>query len=416
MSARDLSVPDLYLCLLVGLLAPLCSCQVVKSGHSDKAARRHYQSENGIAAGVKGAALGNKPPEGKAERKKALEKSEGSPEGWMSLFHAPPTPSEGRGREKQMIQPSEEPESSATQLRKARQLLAIGKPAQSELLYRRILQDDPGHQIARLELAMALIRRKKTEDASELLEAIRIRIEGGKNHQKKGYVFKFKYILALNYLLSARRKQAHQILTDLIRQDKTFTPGYAALASSYYLTGKYKISEFIVRQGMDRGPDNEALFNLMGLLEQKKGHDIKAIFWFDKSLALNAKFTPAMINKASLALKKFHYNDAKRFLKKSISIDPSSSDSYIVLSALYMEQKRPKEATALLEKVLQAEPQNIWARYHMGLVTLYGMNKPFRALRYFAEVAQNAGYGEDGLRDASRDLISDIKNSAMIRQ
>ncbi|MCB9227996.1 MAG: tetratricopeptide repeat protein [Deltaproteobacteria bacterium] len=344
---------------------------------------------------------------------KFQESKELKPHEWAQLFHKAPTTKERQNLE-DITKGPDNSVISENLLEMARKHLALGNFAEAESLYRQFLQKESQHPDGQLEMAMALIQQQKHNESFQILEEIRRHIAQMPSISK-AYIFKYKYTLGLAYLMNNNEKKCRRIMTDLINQDKTFTPGYAVLGSAYYLNGKTEVAEFIVQRGMERGAEDPSLYNLMGLFQMKKRLLSEATFWFDKALSLNQEFVPALINKATLAFRQLQYKEAEALLKQSIQIHPAIPESYIILGAVYMKQNRPEDARLLFEKVLRRNPQNTWARYNMGLVTLFGFKKPFRALQYFEEAIQTTGFGEENIRWAAQNFINNIKNSDFIR-
>lgn len=348
-----------------------------------------------------------------AEVRQLLSSSTELKEDWRSFFKAPPGKKDRMLLESAIIK-SKTFKTPEEALEFARKQHALGHFEEAEKLYRYYLSKIPGQLKVNLELAMVMLQTHDYEKAFKVLEEIRYRLESGVS-ASRGFVFQFRYTLALAYYYINNRNKCHEILTDLIDEDKTFTPGYAALASSYFAMGKDDVAEFILHRGIERSQESATLLNLLGVISQKKGLYEKADYWYNRALELNSDFAPVLINMGVLAIRRYQYEEAERLLKRSIALLPSAPEAYIALSVAYMNQNRPDDAKALLDSVLGGDPRNTWARYNMGVLTLYSLKNPFKALQYFEESIQTSGAGEDEIRWASQNFINDIKHSKIIR-
>ena len=186
---------------------------------------------------------------------------------WREFFHETPIP-----RERVLLEAKvgEWKKSSdvSIQLKRAWGLIALGQASAADTTLRNIITIAPGNLDALLTMASLAQRRNKNNSALSLLREIKKQIQEGEPVEQN-FLTSYRYTLALTHLQMNRLEQGRYVLRDLIKQDRSFTPGYLALASSYLRNGRAQLAEFIVRRGLENNAENAALINFLSL------------FWYD---------------------------------------------------------------------------------------------------------------------------------------
>ena len=332
-----------------------------------------------------------------------------APMSWRDFFKPPPNKKERNLLEKSII-PANGKDDPSKLLDEARSLLALGQFDKSEHAYHNLLRIDSDNLQGQLELTMIYLRKKQTEHAFNLLEEIKQNL-GELESIPSSFLFQYRYTLAIAYEMVGDTHKSHEILSDLIALDKTFTPGYAALASSYLKKGKLEVAEFIIHRGLDRGKEDPALINLLGVVTEKMGDLEKAAAWYEKALSLSPNFVPALVNKGILSLRRYNYENAENALKQALSLQSAHIEAHTALALVYMRTGKSKDAKILLEKVLELDPQNPDSRYNLALLTLHSLDHPYQAMRLFYEVLQSSGKSSSHLKELAQSYIDDIKHT-----
>ena len=120
------------------------------------------------------------------------------------------------------------------------------------------------------------------------------------------------------------------------------SPDFTRINEAYML---YHQAGLIFDEIISKHPDNVEAFNNKGVVEHLKMQNLhNAINWFDKALALNASYTPSMVNKAFTMLGIEGYdglnkNETKKemlnsYFEKTLKSDPSCYQIYIGKSFL----------------------------------------------------------------------------------
>ena len=328
---------------------------------------------------------------------------------WRDFFKPPPNKRE-RGILEQNFVSTTDSLNPSELLTKARSLLALGQLDKAEHTYHSLLRMESDNLQGLLELAMILIRKKQTSNAFNLLEEIKQNLTNMETIPNS-FLFQYRYTLALAYELVGDSHKSHEILSDLIALDKTFTPGYAALASSYLTKGKLEVAEFIVLRGLDRGKEDPSLYNLLGVITEKFGDLEKSESWYAKALSISPTFVPALVNKGILSLRKYDYESAEHALKQALELQGNNVEGHTALALVYMRTGKYEDAKILLDKVLEIDPQNPNSRYNLALLTLHSLDHPYQAMRLFYEVLQSSKQNSNDLKELARSYIEDIKHA-----
>lgn len=287
-------------------------------------------------------------------------------------------------------------------LQNARNMLAIGRREESKDLYLELLKADPAQIDVQLELAHLHLSEGNSERAFDYISSVRKQLDALEKPSTE-LTFRYRYALASAYILSQNRKKGHQILTDLISKNPDFIPAYAALAQSY-LHGRHpEIAEFIAKRGLDRGPDDPRLLNLVAVSYLQRNRGEEARIWIEKALTVNPDFVPALINRSHLAMGQREFARAENDLQKAVNLDPLSVDGQMALGLLLKKTGRLTSARGCLEKAVQIDPQNPFARYHLGLLLAKDFKDETAALQLFYDVLQ------------ARDDDAEIKNLAKVQ-
>jgi tetratricopeptide (TPR) repeat protein len=93
----------------------------------------------------------------------------------------------------------------------------------------------------------------------------------------------------------------------------------------------------------------------LGWISQNTGNSSKAISYYNKALAANATYTPAMYNEAIL-LESSHPQQAIAVYQKIVSIDPKASSAYLRMAVVQAEQGNISEAKANDAKAISIDP------------------------------------------------------------
>jgi tetratricopeptide (TPR) repeat protein len=93
----------------------------------------------------------------------------------------------------------------------------------------------------------------------------------------------------------------------------------------------------------------------LGVIAQSTGHSDEAISYYNKALAVNAAYNPALYNEAIL-LESSHPLQAIAMYQKVVKNDPKAATAYLRLAAVQDEQGDSKDAKANDAKAVKLDP------------------------------------------------------------
>jgi tetratricopeptide (TPR) repeat protein len=93
----------------------------------------------------------------------------------------------------------------------------------------------------------------------------------------------------------------------------------------------------------------------LGVVAQATGHYSEAISYYNKSLAVNAAYQPALYNEAIL-LESSHPQQAIAMYQKVVTIDPKAATAFLRLAVVQAEQGDSTDAKANDAKAISIDP------------------------------------------------------------
>ena len=293
-------------------------------------------------------------------------------------------------------------------MKRGRNEFSLGLLAAAESTFRQALRKDAKNIDALIEMAATLQRQKRTTAALDTLAEARTLLSA-QERPDSSVIFRYRYTLAMTYLSNDDRTRAHAILSDLIGKDRTFLPGYAALAFSYLKDGKDSVAKFIVEQALDRGGEHPALYNILGILAERQGKSAVAKDQYNRALSLSDSYSPALVNRGNLYLTARELSMAEADYKRALDADPANADAMIGLGVTQRQTGRYTAARGTFERVLDIDADNPQARFNLALLMRENIKDEGQALRYFNEVTQSERANQT-LKATARAAIEEIRS------
>jgi putative PEP-CTERM system TPR-repeat lipoprotein len=123
-------------------------------------------------------------------------------------------------------------------------------------------------------------------------------------------------------------------------------------------------------------PDNPQVYNLKGAVYLVKGDAANARTAFEKAVALQPTFFPAISNLSRLDLQEHKPEAAKQRFEKLLEKDKNNYGAMASLGELAMLQKHPDEATSWFEKGSNANPEAVLPAIKLGTHYLHTNQAP----------------------------------------
>ena len=328
--------------------------------------------------------------------------------GWQQFFAPPPDPEKFSNLKAKLQTWPQETEAKKL-LQKARAHNMVGQINAAEATYRRLIRLHDSNIKGHLELAQLYLKTNRIDKCFSYLKATKD-IFDSKEFPDQNMLFQYRYTLALAFIKKGNRKDGHLILSDLINLDKSFTPGYAAMASSYLQLDKIKAAKFIAKRGLDRGLEDPRLTNILGVIAKKEHNPIEARRWFDRALKKSPHFVPALVNRASDSLFRGEYDAARLDIEHAIKLNPILPEAYVVKGVYLKKTGQFTQAELAMQKAIMLDPENGYARYGLGTLKAQVSKDHGEALRLFNEVLQ-VKKSEAGLIELAKRNIESLQQS-----
>ncbi len=332
---------------------------------------------------------------------------------WQSFFKSPPTAAQKTLLE-QKLKKWTDNDSAQGLLKKGRSESAVGQHGAAEISFRKALRLDNNNHEVMLELASLYLKKGEISTTFELLAQVR-EVTTTSDDISKDFIFKYRYVLSLAYLARGEREKGHSILSALIGEVKGFAPAYTALASSYIELDRLNVAEFVMKRAVDRIKDNASVFNLLGYIHQRGRQNDAARRWFDKALATDPNYAPALVNRGNLYAQQFELSHAEKDLLAALAADPGSSDAMVSLGVVQRRQGNIAGARASLSKAVEMNPNNAFARFNLAVLMAKELKQPTDAIRLFNEVIQTSGATRE-LTNMAKTYMADLQRNQISSQ
>lgn len=186
-------------------------------------------------------------------------------------------------------------------------------------------------------------------------------------------------------------------LKALLKQDPSNEAIAQAIVEQLVGLGRTSDAILLLNESLQANP-SEGLYRLRAIIYRAEGKEDEALADFNKALAMQPKDPISLLQRAEISLGRGDVKAAKRDLGEAIRVEPRVADSvpavtvrcYIAveegryadaindmtliaetnpensfiqlqLASLYVQDKRPRKAIELIDKVLNREPKNISA-------------------------------------------------------
>lgn len=142
-----------------------------------------------------------------------------------------------------------------------------------------------------------------------------------------------------------------------------------ALATEYMQQGQPRKAVTAAQTVVERNPGDFASLNLLGAVVAAAGDRVGARKAYDKALAREAKFTPALLNLAKLDAAEGKLADARRRLEGVLAANDKDAAALYELGAVERQAGRTAQAQAAFEKARDLKPAD--PRPGLALVDMF---------------------------------------------
>ncbi|QJD99873.1 PEP-CTERM system TPR-repeat protein PrsT [Massilia forsythiae] len=282
--------------------------------------------------------------------------------------------------------------------------LNLGATQQAEQHLRRYLEANPNDVYARKLLAQTLLKRAQPADAAAALAPVLnestqdpqlLALAGESYMQVRDFGKASAYLekastlapkaaavrtsLGLSKLAQGDQARGLSELELATALDPKSTQAAVALVQTEMQLKHFDKALAAVQSLEKQQPDNPQVQNLKGGVYMIKGDPANARAAFEKAVALQPTFLPAVTNLARLDLQDKKPDAAKGRFEKVLEKDKNNADAMGALGELALVQKHTDEATSWFEKASNANPDAVAPALKLGAHYLR-TNQPQKAL------------------------------------
>ncbi|MGQ9919088.1 MAG: tetratricopeptide repeat protein, partial [Bryobacteraceae bacterium] len=236
-----------------------------------------------------------------------------------------------------------------------------GKFKEAIIMYRNALKRDPRFGEAYLRLGDAEMRRGMPAQA---VAAYRRAVELYPDPEEPAGKLADIYLAA--YVLSPRKDPA------LLREVEELASSLAAKNPNSYQSLRLR-----------------AFFHLTDTTDKTQEHLFRAIEFFKKADAVKPKQAELRLAMVQTMAQVGELAEAEKYAKEMISDSPKTPGAYWFLSRIYLQQNRLKEADAVIDRLIAANPDNPALRVDRAEY-LFATQRKAEAMRALEEIVQAA--------------------------
>ncbi|MBI5577860.1 MAG: tetratricopeptide repeat protein [Deltaproteobacteria bacterium] len=167
---------------------------------------------------------------------------------------------------------------------------------------------------------------------------------------------------------------------------------FLAKAKELYSKGDYVKARLEVKNAIQIDPKYAEGYHLLGLIEEKDGNLKGAFGAFSKAIELNPELTAAHVEMGKLLLVSGAPDKAFEKAQAALARQPANSDALMLKGSILMAQKKPRDAAAIFEGLLQKGEKK--PETYLLLAMAYSQSEnPSQAEKTLAEgIAAYPGY------------------------
>lgn len=300
----------------------------------------------------------------------------------------------------------------------------LGSYAQAETFLNKTLQQAPELRMARSMLVANYLRSGQPAKAISTLQPILDKIDrdpvllalagdaylqSGDPKKAEEYFAKASKLdpdnparrtsLALASMAQGNVSAATLELEQISRNDKG-TIADRALISSYLKRNELDKALQAIEVLQKKTPDDPATFSMLGRVYLAKKDTAAARQSFEKALALNPAYIPAVANLAAMDIAENKPSDARKRFESVLVVDPKNATALLALAKLTAPTGgKPDEALALINKAVSGNPTEVAPR--LALIEFHLANKDPKKAATAAQEALAAIPDKPELMDAA---------------
>ena len=228
-------------------------------------------------------------------------------------------------------------------------------------LFRRVLELDPNHVEANINLGVILAEQGEVIQAVDLFrQAVRARPEAARAHLNLGVA-----LCQLNKL-----DEAENLLREALRLQPIYADACYNLGNVLGLRERREEAIASYRQAIQLRPDHAGALNNLGLALSEAGRPGEAVILLQQAIRLQPQAVSGH-NNLGLALAALgRFAEAEAAYQEALRLDPRHADAHSNRGNAFKEQGRFEEALACYQLALLLNPDSASIQYNRALALL----------------------------------------------
>lgn len=238
-------------------------------------------------------------------------------------------------------------------------LLAMGKKDEAMGSFTRAIRLDPDNADAHLNMARVHGERgENSEAAARFRKLIALKPEHPSVHRELGHA-----LLALGDAAGAA-----EAFREAVRLNPADTDAVFNFGAMLKETGDLDGAEEALREALRLDPDDLRSQLFLGAALFERGAHDEAQRWFQKALESKPDFAEALLGLGAALWLKKDPEAAEGYLRRALGFKPDLLDAYFYLAAIYADNGKTGEESAIFQEALARWPDNAALRL---LVDIY---------------------------------------------
>jgi Flp pilus assembly protein TadD/peroxiredoxin len=156
------------------------------------------------------------------------------------------------------------------------------------------------------------------------------------------------------------------------QQSLQLRPSYATallnVGNVYRRQGNFEKAETLLKRAFDSEPKNPEVNYSLGMLYARRDQTERAVEYLENAINLRPAYSDALNNLGVLFVQKQRYTEAEEKFKTCIREAPDFDQAYLNLARLYLVLNDKEKARAVLQALLQKQPQHKMAQQMLQLL------------------------------------------------
>jgi tetratricopeptide (TPR) repeat protein len=225
--------------------------------------------------------------------------------------------------------------------------------------FKQVISAKPNDPEAYYNLGTLYLRRNSLQEAQQYLEqTVKLRPNYPEAWNNLG-------------MLAAQGGNTEDAIRNF-QQSLQLRPSYATallnLGNIYRRQGNLDEAETLLKRAFDSEPGNPEVNYGLGMLYARRDQTGRAIEYLENAIALRPGYSDALNNLGVVFVQQQRYPEAEEKFKACVQQAPDFDQGYLNLARLYLVLKDKEKARAVLQSLLQKQPQHKMAQQMLQLL------------------------------------------------